>query len=66
MDIRTTLRELCVAFNTHDLDRIMSFFADGCVLEMPRGPHPWGARHEGAEAVRKALASRFAGLPDVH
>jgi len=37
MDIRSTLRELCAAFNGHDLDRIMAFFTDDCVLEMPRG-----------------------------
>jgi ketosteroid isomerase-like protein len=27
MDIRSTLEELCEAFNAHDLDRIMTFFA---------------------------------------
>jgi ketosteroid isomerase-like protein len=66
MDIRSMLTELCDAFNAHDLDRIMRFFADDCVLEMPRGPHPWGARFEGRERVREGLASRFEGLPDVH
>lgn len=66
MDIRSALTELCVAFNAHDLDRIMSFFADDCVLEMPRGDRPWGSRFEGKQAVRGALASRFQGLPDVH
>jgi ketosteroid isomerase-like protein len=65
-DIRGKLVGLCEAFNAHDLDRIMTFFADDCVLEMPRGPQPWGARFEGKPAVRKALASRFEGLPDVH
>lgn len=63
---RERLQELCDAFNAHDLDRIMSMFADDCVLEMPRGDKPWGARSEGKEAVRRGLASRFAGLPDVH
>jgi ketosteroid isomerase-like protein len=53
------------AFNEHDLDRIMSHFVDDCVLEMPRGPDPWGKRYIGHVAVREALASRFAGLPDV-
>jgi ketosteroid isomerase-like protein len=33
---------------------------------MPRGPEPWGHRVTGREAVREALAGRFAGLPDVH
>ena len=34
-------------------------------MEIPRGPHPWGARHEGKAAIREGLASRFAGIPDV-
>ena len=66
MDIRSTLTALCEAFNAHDLDRIMELFADDCVLEMPRGDKPWGSRSEGKPAVRKALAGRFEGLPDVH
>ncbi len=66
MDIRTTLTELCDAFNAHDLDRIMAHFSDDCVLEMPRGDKAWGTRFEGKQQVRTALASRFAGLPDVH
>lgn len=55
-DIREKLAGLCEAFNAHDLDRIMMFFADDCVLEMPRGPHAWGARFEGKQAVRQGLA----------
>jgi ketosteroid isomerase-like protein len=66
MDIRLTLQGLCEAFNAHDLDRIMAFFADDCVLEMPRGSKPWGSRFEGKPDVRQALATRFEGLPDVH
>ncbi|MDF3074760.1 MAG: ketosteroid isomerase [Alphaproteobacteria bacterium] len=66
MDIRTTLKELCAAFNAHDLDRIMALFADDCVLQMPRGNRPWGSRFEGKADVRAALATRFEGLPDVH
>ena len=64
-DIGQSLKGLCDAFNAHDLDRIMGFFADDCVLEMPRGSRPWGSRFEGKEIVRKALAGRFEGLPDV-
>jgi len=66
MDIQATLTELCDAFNAHDLNRIMACFADDCVLEMPRGSSPWGARFEGKDDVRAALATRFEGLPDVH
>jgi ketosteroid isomerase-like protein len=61
-----TLQRLVDAFNVHDLDMVMSFFADDAVLEMPRGPHPWGRRLQGREEVRSGLASRFAGIPDVH
>lgn len=66
MDIRSTLAELCDAFNAHDLDRIMEHFADDCVLEMPKGSAPWGTRFEGRQQVREGLASRLAGLPDLH
>lgn len=57
---------LLAAFNDHDLDAIMAFFADDCVLETPRGQHPWGTRFSGREEVRDGLAQRFRGLPDVH
>ena len=60
------LKQLLAAFNDHDLDRIMSFFADDCVLETPRGEYPYGTRFEGRTAVREGLAQRFRGLPDVH
>jgi ketosteroid isomerase-like protein len=60
------LQGLVEAFNAHDLDRIMTFFTDDCVLETPRGPDPWGTRFSGRAAVRKGLAGRFAGIPDVH
>jgi ketosteroid isomerase-like protein len=65
-DIRARLVSLCAAFNAHDLDAVMAHFADDAVLEMPRGPDPWGARSEGRAAIREALAGRFKGLPDVH
>lgn len=61
-----TLEALLDAFNAHDLDAIMDFFADDCSLDMPRGPEAWGLRYEGKQAVRAGLATRFAGLPDVH
>jgi len=66
MNIRAKLVEICDAFNAHDLDRIMEFFADDCVLEMPKGSKPYGSRFEGKHDVREGLAARFEGLPDVH
>jgi ketosteroid isomerase-like protein len=61
-----TLQAVAKAFNAHDLDAIMEFFAEDCSLDMPRGRDPWGTRLVGKAAVREGLASRFAGLPDVH
>lgn len=61
-----TLQAIADAFNRHDLDAIMEFFADDAVFETPRGPEPWGRRFEGKEAVRDGLAARFSGIPDVH
>jgi steroid delta-isomerase-like uncharacterized protein len=61
-----TLRAVLDAFNDHDLDAIVSFFAEDAVFESPRGPDPWGTRFVGREAVRAGLAKRFEGIPDVH
>ena len=61
-----TLKAIADAFNRHDLDAIMTFFADDAVFESPRGPHPWGRRFDGKLAVREGLAARFTGIPDVH
>jgi ketosteroid isomerase-like protein len=61
-----TLKEILEAFNRHDLDAIMNYFAEDCSFDFPRGPEPWGQRFNGKADVRKALASRFEGIPDVH
>lgn len=62
-DIRSKLVGLCEAFNAHDLDRIMAFFAADCVLEMPKGPNAWFARFEGKQAARQGLTARFEACP---
>jgi ketosteroid isomerase-like protein len=59
------LERMLDGFNRHDLDAIMSLFADECVFEAPRGPEPWGRRFEGKEAVAAGLGARFTGIPDV-
>jgi steroid delta-isomerase-like uncharacterized protein len=61
-----TLRTILDAFNRHDLDAIMGFFAEDCTFDLPRGPQPWGRRFVGKAEVRRGLASRFEGIPDVH
>lgn len=64
--ILATLDGLAAAFNAHDIDTIMSFFAETCSLDMPRGPEPHGARFTGRAAVRRGLMTRFETTPDVH
>ena len=54
------------AFNRHDLDDIMNYFADDCVFFMPRGKGPRGDSYVGKDAVRAGLSMRFEGIPDVH
>lgn len=60
------LKGFLEAFNRHDLDSIMSYFADNCVFYMPRGSGPRGDHYAGKDAVRAGLSKRFEGIPDVH
>ena len=62
----STLKAFLAAFNAHDIDKIMEFFADECELLMPKGPCPWGQRLTGRPAVREGLLSRLEGVPNVH
>ena len=61
-----TLKSFLDAFNRHDLDAIMEYFADDCVFYMPRGAGPRGDSYVGKQQVRAGLATRFQGIPDVH
>lgn len=63
---KETLKAFLDAFNRHDLDAIMEYFAEDCVFYMPRGDGPRGDRYLGKQQVRTGLATRFQGLPDVH
>jgi steroid delta-isomerase-like uncharacterized protein len=60
------LKGFLEAFNRHDLDSIMGYFADDCVFYMPRGAGPRGDRYAGKDDVRAGLAKRLEGIPDVH
>ena len=59
------LEAIATAFDEHDLDGIMAYFADDAVFEGPRGTEPWGTRWVGAQEVRAAFAARFSGIPDI-
>jgi ketosteroid isomerase-like protein len=59
LDPGELLQALFVAFNRHDLDTAMSFFADDCEYLTPRGRRPWGRRVSGKVDVRIALERQF-------
>ena len=58
----TLMKEINAAFNSRDVDRIMSFFADDATFFMARGPEPEGRRVHGK---RKVLADRFQVITDM-
>ena len=59
------LKAISTAFDEHDLEGILSHFADDAVFDGPRGPESWGQRFVGLDAIRDAFAARFAGIPDI-
>lgn len=60
------LEAIGAAFNRHDLDGIMAFFAEDGVFDMPGGPDIWGTRHTGKAAIRASFAELFEKIPDIH
>ena len=59
-----TLEAFSDAWNRHDIDALMSFMTDDCVFMTAGGPDACGARHVGAEAVRKAFPAAWMTSPD--
>ena len=59
------LQALLDAFNAHDIEAIMSFFAVECVMDTPRGPAPGGRHLVGRDQVRGGIQARFDGIPDI-
>ena len=54
------------AFNDHDIDRVMTHFADDCVFYAVAGPEVYGAKIEGAEAIAKAFDGVWTAMEDAH
>ena len=59
------MTEINAAFNSRDVDRIMTLFADDATFLMARGPEPDGRRVRGKSAIRKVLAERFKVISDM-
>jgi uncharacterized protein (TIGR02246 family) len=54
------------AWNSHDVDALMSMMTADCVFQASGGQSVDGERHEGQQAVRAAYAAVFAQYPDAH
>lgn len=52
------------AFNRHDIDAVMTHFAEDCVFTTVAGPEAFGARITGRDAIAKAFAGVWAAMPD--
>lgn len=54
------------AFNRHDIDGVMTCFAEDCVFYTVAGPEVYGAKVEGFEAIANAFSAVWAAMPDAH
>jgi len=59
------LLQINAAFNSRDVDRIASFFAEDATFLMARGPEACGRRVHGKDAIRTVLADRFRVITDM-
>ena len=63
---REFLKAVGEAFNSREVERIVSFFHDDCIFWLALGPEYTGRSIVGKEAVRNLLAARFKVIPDMH
>ena len=59
------LMEINAAFNSRNVDRILTFFAADATFLMARGPEPCGRRVHGKAAIGTVLADRFKVISDM-
>ena len=59
-----TLHTFSDAWNSHDLDRLMSFMADDCVFHAVVGPDVFGRSFCGRDAVRAGFEIAWKTFPD--
>lgn len=60
------LERMARGFNDRNVESILAEFAPDGVFDTSQGPDPWGERFEGHGAIRAAIESVFATLPDIH
>ena len=59
------LNQILTAFNDHDLDGIMEWFAEDSEFLLAKGTEPHGERFVGKPAIREILGMRFKSMPDI-
>lgn len=52
------------AFNRHDIDAVMTHFADDCVFYTVAGTEAHGTRIEGRAAIARAFEAVWQAMPD--
>ena len=52
------------AFNRHDIDAVMTHFADDCVFFTVAGEHEYGNRIEGKDAIAKAFVGVWTAMQE--
>lgn len=58
------LHDTFEAFNRHDIDAVMTHFADDCVFYPVGGPEVYGNIIEGRDAIAKAFEAVWTAMPD--
>ena len=52
------------AFNRHDIDAVMTHFAEDCVFTTVGGSEVFGTRIEGRDAITQAFVAVWTAMPD--
>lgn len=52
------------AFNRHDIDAVMTHFAEDCVFTTVGGSEEFGTRIEGRDAIAQAFVAVWTAMPD--
>lgn len=61
-----SLADLFNAFNRHDIDSVMSFFADDSVFYAVAGDEVYGTKIDGAQAIADAFSAVWGAMSDAH
>lgn len=60
------LTDFIAAWNAHDADAVMGFFADDCIYLASFGPHEDGTVFRGRGAVQQGVRAFLHAFPDAH